>query len=871
MDKTNTLTINGHPYAFQAGDTILDVARRNRVYVPTLCHLKGTLNTGACRVCLVEVEGARGLAAACAMPAGPDMKVLTESPKVVEARRFVIALLMVSGNHNCAVRGASDDDWTDFQAGVRDYDHATDICDAYGECELQALAYRYQVSDLVAEYRLRAIETSYPLEEASRFILRDFSRCILCGRCVKACNEIAHNNAISFGYRGAEAKVVTRGDVPLGDSDCVFCGECVQVCPVGALVEKHNRHAARPWDLERTRSTCGHCGTGCSIDVFTRNGAVVRTKGTQAGPVNHGSLCKRGRYGNDFVDHADRLAQPLLRGDGGLSDASWDAALDKTARSLDEILEAHGPDSVAGIITANATNEDAFAMRRYFTEVLGSPNLDSSVRMTDADAVDALRPVLNRAASAGALSDLDAADLILVAGADLTRTHPVVGGAVKRAAKRGADLILIHPGEPDIARHARIHLRPRPDTELPVLGGLLRLILDEGLQASEHGGETSELRASVDTWTPSRVEEFSGVPADLLTEAARAYAAAPAAASVFGVDLCRSPAAADLAAALADLALLCGNICISGGGVHPLRAQANTQGIHDLGCSPVSEGVRADGLAQAISDGRIKALIACGADPAVTVPGLAAAGLLDKLDLLVVHDLFPGETSRSAHVVLPATSFLESDGTFTNTERRVQRVRPAVDARGEARPAWSVFSSLSALSGADFGYASASQVFGELAAATPGYTELSHAGLDESGGAFVTEPARDEAALVMLPPPRPPLPQPRDYPYVLKLFETTTRPFHHSSVASGSERALIEVNPEDAHGLGLEDDAVVQLVSRTGLTAEASVLITAHPPAGVFYAAVLPDARGLARLVGRSAAPSGVAAARLSCAVKLQQ
>ena len=254
----------------------------------------------------------------------------------------------------------------------------------------------------------------------------------------------------------------------------------------------------------------------------------------------------------------------------------------------------------------------------------------------------------------------------------------------------------------------------------------------------------------------------------------------------------------------------------------------------------------------------------------MTVPGLGGAGLLDKLDLLVVHDLFSGETSRAAHVVLPAASFLESDGTFTSTEGRVQRVHPVIDARGEARPAWSVFSALSKRSGADFGYTSASQVFGEIASSTPGYAELSHAGLDKSAGAFVSD-ARDEAALAALSPPRPPLPQPEEYPWVLKLFETTTRPFHHSGAAADADGPLVEVNPLDAHRLGLKDDAVVRLISRTGHTAEASVLISTHPPAGVFYAAVLPGAQGLARLVARSAAPSGVAAARLSCAVKLQQ
>ena len=865
MDSQNTLLINGSIYPFEAGETILEVARRNGIFIPTLCHLEETKNTGACRVCLVEVKGARGLVASCAMPAGKDMEVRTDTPKVTEARRFVIALLMISGNHNCAARGDGGGDWTDFQLGTREYDHSSELCDAYASCELQALAYRYQVHELVEQMRLDNLEQKYPFEEANDFILRDFSRCILCGRCVKACNEIQVNNAISFGYRGVEAKIVTRGDVTLADSDCVFCGECIQRCPVGALVEKDNRYTARLWDLERTQSTCGHCGTGCSVDLFTRDGALVRTSGTDTGHANHGSLCNRGRYGNDFAGHADRLAQPMVRKDNAQVETSWDAALDHVAMSLAEIKKAHGPGSIAGILSANATNEDAFAMRRYFTEVLGSPNLDSSARLTDADAVDALRPLLGGAAATGSLSDLNAADLVLLVGADITSSHPVAGSAVKRAARReGGTLIVIDSGEPDIARHARHHLRPKPGTELAVLGGLLKVILDEKLYDAA-SGDVSVLEASVQSWTAARVQEVAGVPADQLVDVARAFAAASSAATIFGAGVNRAAAAPELVKALANLALLCG------AGLLPLREQCNTQGVLDLGCTPGPDGVHADGLAKAIVDGQIKALLVCGEDPAVTVPGLGTAGVLDKLDLLVVHDIFPGETSRKADVVLPALSFLEMDGTFTNTERRVQRVRAALSGPGDARTAWSTFSALAANAKADFGYGTASEVFDALAAATPEYNEMSHASLDETGGIQWTFPATGTEGLTALAPPRPPLPQSPDYSYVLTLEDSVRRPFHHSAVSGTSQGPQVEINPEDAESLGLQDGAKVRILSRTGLATEAAVILSDRPPRGALLAALLPHSAALARLLGRSAPGSSVAAARMTCAVKLQK
>ena len=378
MDTDRNITINGREYSFVEGETIYEVATRNGIYIPTLCHLKGTTPTGACRVCVVEVEGARYLAASCVMPASNNMVVLTDSQKVVEARRFIIALLMTSGNHNCTARGNTEVDWTDFQLDVRDYDQSTSICDKYGVCKLQELAYKYQVSDLL---QFGEIETEYPIEMDNPFIIRDFSRCILCGRCVKACNEVQVNNAIAIGYRGVEAKIVTASDVPLADSDCVLCGECVQVCPVGALVEKNNRFIARPWDLERVQTTCTYCGTGCSIDLFVKEGKVVKVGGTEDGVANKGSLCVKGRYGNDFIHHPDRLTDPLIRDGNDLKKVGWDEALDFVSKKLTEIKEKHGPDSIAGLSSARCTNEDNYIMQKFLRAVIGTNNVDHCARL----------------------------------------------------------------------------------------------------------------------------------------------------------------------------------------------------------------------------------------------------------------------------------------------------------------------------------------------------------------------------------------------------------------------------------------------------------------------------------------------------------
>ena len=293
------------------GETILEVARRNGIDIPTLCHLKGASPTGACRVCVVEVEGARTLMASCATPAADNMVVQTESPRVVEARRLIIELLLASGNHNCTIRGADDGDWTSFQLRVMAEDQAEELCPVWGDCRLQDLAFRYQVT----AKRFDPPATTYPMETVNPFIVRDFSRCINCGRCVQACNEVQVNNAISFGYRGAETKIVAAGDRPLKDSDCVFCGECVQACPVGALVEKDVRYRVRPWQTTKTRTTCSYCGVGCQLELHVADGRVVKVTGADVAP-NHGSLCVKGRFGYKFIHSPERLTTPLVRQDG---------------------------------------------------------------------------------------------------------------------------------------------------------------------------------------------------------------------------------------------------------------------------------------------------------------------------------------------------------------------------------------------------------------------------------------------------------------------------------------------------------------------------------------------------------------------------
>ncbi|MDY7038447.1 MAG: molybdopterin-dependent oxidoreductase, partial [Thermodesulfobacteriota bacterium] len=653
----NIITINGRELSFAPEETILDVAKKNGIFIPTLCHIKGARPTGACRICIVEVEGARAFIPSCSTPAANKMVVHTNSPAVLEARRTVLALLLQSGNHNCSIADKNSLEWSDFQQQTENYDQSRELCPAHSACKLQAYAYLYQADTS----GLTRAKTEYPIEMASPLIIRDFSRCIRCGRCVDACNSIQVNNAISHGFRGAESKIIAMGDSSLDKSECVFCGECLQSCPVAALVEKKSRYKIRPWEARHVRTTCHYCGVGCQLVLHIKDDKIMKVTGAEQALPNLGRLCVKGRFGYDFLQSPERMKQPKIRKKGKLRKVSWDEALDLVASKIKEAKQKDGPESIAGICSSKSTNESVYLMQKLFRTAIGSNQLASPQAAAG----------LNNP-----IGDLEKTKRILLVGCDITETNPVAGTFIKRAAKNGCQLIVVNSKPTKIGEFANSHLIVKEGTESVLINGFIQELLTRGRKGSEEISNTAK------NFSPESVQETTGISKNDMKTAVDILNSHETMMLVYGSSV------ASAAGAFVNLQEILGNLDKECGGVSFMGDMNNSQGACDMGMSPDylpgygridDDSARkpfeeswsctlnnnpgltfADMISNMNGTGKesgkkINLLYCVGENLVLTepaFPGIKKA--LESVDFLIVQDIINNEMTEYADVILPA-------------------------------------------------------------------------------------------------------------------------------------------------------------------------------------------------------------------------
>ncbi len=736
MDELIVMKINGMDVHFTKGKTILEVCRNAGITIPTLCYDERLKPHGGCRLCLVEVKGRPVPLTSCTTPAEAGMEVITESPKLTRLRKTVLELLLSNHPNDCMT------------------------CEATGDCSLQEMAYRYGVS----LDRFGGEKWNLPIREDNPFITFEPNKCIVCGRCTRICHEIVMAGTIDLVNRGFAAIPGTAFDNPRTLENCEFCGQCVSTCPTGALSDKKGRGKGRALDVKKVKTTCTYCGTGCNFFLNVRNDRVVRVTSDFTAPVNKGNLCIKGRYGYDFIHNKERLKTPLIRGENGFREASWDEALTLVADRFKAIIKKHGSDKVGGFSSSRCSNEENFLLAKWVRCAVGSNNVDNCARVCHAPTVAGLAQSFGAGAATNSLEQMTNIDTIFVIGSNTTEAHPIVSLYLKEAITKGAKVVVADPRRIWLAERADVWLNLKPGSNIALINGIIHVILKNGWENKEFIEKRTEgfaeLKAKVEEYDLKRVEQLTGVVQEKIIEAARLYSQAEKSMIVYGLGVTEHLTGTENSMATANLALVCGHVGRPSTGIMALRGQNNVQGASDLGPLPATlpgyqpvtdpkvrekfgkawgvaikerPGLKSVEMLDACVEGKFKALYILGEDPAQTDPDLHhVRKALEKVDFLVVQDIFPTETTKYADVILPGASFAEKDGTFTNGERRVQRIRKAITPIAGLAD-WEVICRVSTLMGYPMTYEHPSEIMDEIAGLVPAYGGINYSRIEDKG------------------------------------------------------------------------------------------------------------------------------------------
>ena len=862
------LEIDGKPVTVPAGTSLMRAAAEAGIAVPKLCATESLEPFGSCRLCVVEIQGRRGTPASCTTPVEPGMKVTTQNDRLAKLRRGVMELYISDHPLDCLT------------------------CSANGDCELQDMAGAVGLREVRYGYD-GANHISQAKDLSNPYFAFDPGKCIVCSRCVRACEEVQGTFALTIGARGFDSHVSAGMDESFLGSECVSCGACVQACPTATLIEKSVVAHGQP---ERSViTTCAYCGVGCSFKAELQGNRLVRMTPHEDGQANHGHSCVKGRFAWGYATHKDRITTPMMR--NSIQEpwraVSWDEAIGHAAREFSRIQAKYGRGSIGGITSSRCTNEEVYVIQKLIRAAFGNNNVDTCARVCHSPTGYGLKTTFGTSAGTQDFDSVDDTDVVLVIGANPTDGHPVFASRMKRRLREGAKLIVVDPRRIDLVRTPHVaadhHLQLRPGTNVALINALAHVVATEGLIDEAFVAERCEL-ADFAAWrafverpenAPEAVEAVTGVPADQIRAAARLYATGGRAAIYYGLGVTEHSQGSTTVMAMANLAMATGNIGRRGVGVNPLRGQNNVQGSCDMGSFPhelsgyrhvaddatralfeaawgrpvdAEPGLRIPNMFDAAIEGSFKGLFVQGEDIVQSDPNTQhVTAALSALECVVVQDLFLNETANFTHIFLPGASFLEKDGTFTNAERRISRVRMAMPPMC-GKHEWQVATELATAMGYPMSYRDPSEIMDEIARLTPTFAGVSYARLDELGS--IQWPCNEKA------PEGTPIMHEQGFvrgrgkfvvtPYVatdertgprFPLLLTTGRILSQYNVGAQTRRTdnvvwhdedVLEIHAHDAENRGIRDGDWVALASRAGETSLRARISDRMPP-GVVY------------------------------------